>query len=114
MPRVYGNQSKMAEFANREYSEIDFEDRNLSLKKKHLKSVATEDSLDDWFAQSLGIKYEKYMKQKKFIQQIMEDAKKKKMKAESGAKKVVGGKKPPRTKHKSIKIPKKTEGLKKT
>lgn len=50
MPRVFGHQSKKAEDANREYTESDFEDRNLSVKQKHLKSVATEDGIDDWFA----------------------------------------------------------------
>ena len=40
----------------------DFPDRNLALKKKHLKAMATEESLDDWQAQSLGIPYEKFLK----------------------------------------------------
>ena len=55
----------------------DFPDRNLALKKKHLKSIATEESLDDWYAQSLGIPYDKFLKQKRMLQQIMSDAKKK-------------------------------------
>jgi len=55
----------------------DFPDRNLALKKQHLKSIATEESLDDWYAQSLGIPYDKFLKQKKMLQSIMQDAKKK-------------------------------------
>lgn len=50
----------------------------MALKNKHLKTVVTEESLDDWYAQSLGIKYDRYLKQKKMIQQMVKDARKKK------------------------------------
>ena len=54
----------------------DFPDRNLALKKKHLKPMATEDSIDDWYAQSLGIPYDKFLRQKRMLQSIMSGARK--------------------------------------
>ena len=77
LPRVYGAH-RMASEANREWATLDFKDRQMALKNKHLKTVVTEESLDDWYAQSLGIKYDRYLKQKKMIQQMVKDARKKK------------------------------------
>jgi hypothetical protein len=74
---VFGH-NKDARAANQKFASTDFNDRNLSFKKKHLKAVVTEESLDDWYAHSLGIEYDKYIKQKKMLQQIMIDAKRKK------------------------------------
>lgn len=86
MPKVYG-ELRAASNANREWSELDFEDRNMALKKTNIKTIVTEESLDDWYAQSLGIKYERYLKQKKMIQQMLLDAKKKKLATEGPSKK---------------------------
>lgn len=61
LPKVYG-ELRSASNANREWSELDFEDRNMALKKTNIKTIVTEESLDDWYAQSLGIKYERYLK----------------------------------------------------
>jgi hypothetical protein len=60
-PRAFGH-SKDARPINQKFASTDYPDRNLKIKKKHLKAVATEESLDDWYAQSLGIEYEKYIK----------------------------------------------------
>ena len=57
-PHVFGRDAD----ANLMYSNKDFPDRLMSLKYKHLKAVATEESLDDWHAQSLGIPYDKFVK----------------------------------------------------
>ena len=65
-PRVLGYKKEDRQ-ANRTFVETDFPDRNFSLKKTHLKAVATEESLDDWYAQSLGIDYDKYIRQKKML-----------------------------------------------
>ena len=60
-PRAFGH-SKDARLINQKFASTDYPDRNLKIKKKHLKAVATEEPLDDWYAQSLGIEYEKYIK----------------------------------------------------
>jgi hypothetical protein len=57
-----------ARAANQRFASTDYPDRNLKMKKTHLKAVATEESLDDWYANSLGIEYDKYVKQKKMLQ----------------------------------------------
>jgi hypothetical protein len=49
LPRVFGGRKDDRE-ANLTFIETDFADRNFKLKKKHLKAVATEESLDDWYA----------------------------------------------------------------
>ena len=77
LPRAFGSKKDDRQ-ANRKFVETDFADRNFKMKKSHLKAVATEESLDDWYAQSLGIDYDKYIRQKKMLQQIMQDAKRKK------------------------------------
>ena len=49
LPRPFGSRKEEWEH-NRNFVETDFADRNFKLKKKHLKAVATEESLDDWYA----------------------------------------------------------------
>jgi len=61
LPRVFGGKKEDRD-ANLTFATTDFPDRNFKLKKKHLKAVATEESLDDWYAQSLGIDYDKYIR----------------------------------------------------
>ena len=61
LPRAFGGKKEEWEL-NRNFAETDFADRNFKLKKTHLKAVATEESLDDWYAQSLGIDYDKYIR----------------------------------------------------
>lgn len=39
-----------AKRANDQYSNTDFPDRNLAVKKSFMKVVATEESLNDWHA----------------------------------------------------------------
>lgn len=36
-----------------------------------LRPAASEESLDDWYAQSLGIPYDKLVKQKKLLKKLM-------------------------------------------
>ena len=36
--------------------------------------MASEESLDDWYAQSLGIPYDKLLKQKKLLNSIMQES----------------------------------------
>ena len=48
----------------------------MALKHKHIRAVATEESLDDWHAQSLGIPYEKFVRQKKMLASLMNAEKK--------------------------------------
>ena len=51
------------EFYNR-----DFHDREMHTKTHGLlKQVATEETLDDWYAQSIGVDYEKLLRQKKIL-----------------------------------------------
>ena len=52
---------------NERHSNLDFPSRNMAIKQKAIRTVATEESLDDWQAQSLGLTYEKLVKFKKFI-----------------------------------------------
>lgn len=68
-PLAFG-QSNQGRRMNDEYSSIDFPDRNLTLKKEYIKVVATEESLDNWHAQSLGVSQERFQKSKKYLQQI--------------------------------------------
>lgn len=49
LPRTFGSKKEDRE-VNRTFVETDFADRNFKLKKTHLKAVATEESLDDWYA----------------------------------------------------------------
>ena len=65
-PKILG-QGPLAKEIHQKWMATDFPDRNLALKKKHLKSIATEESLDDWYAQSLGIPYDKFLKQKRML-----------------------------------------------
>lgn len=48
-----------AKRANDQYANTDFVDRNLAVKKDFMKVVATEESLNDWHAQSVGLSSEK-------------------------------------------------------
>lgn len=68
-PLVYGT-SVLARKLNDEYSKIDYSDRNLSLKRDFIKIIATEDSIDDWHSQSVGLSQEKYIKCKRFLQHL--------------------------------------------
>ena len=49
IPRVFGGKKEDRK-ANLDFIQTDYLDRNFKLKKKHLKAVATEESLDDWYA----------------------------------------------------------------
>jgi hypothetical protein len=48
-----------AKRANGQYANTDFADRNLAVKKGFMKVVATDESLNDWHAQSVGLSSEK-------------------------------------------------------
>jgi hypothetical protein len=60
---------------NQQFANTDFPDRHLTLKKPQIKVVATEESLDDWHAQSLGISTDKLIKAKKYLQNFQKDKK---------------------------------------
>mmetsp|Transcript_14407 Transcript_14407/g.24554 ORF Transcript_14407/g.24554 Transcript_14407/m.24554 type:complete len:118 (+) Transcript_14407:470-823(+) len=76
LPRTYGF-NKLSKEMNDTYANTDFDDRNFALKMNRLKIIATEECLDDWYAQSVGVPLDKFIKQKRMYQQIMNDAKRK-------------------------------------
>jgi hypothetical protein len=79
-PLAYGTSTYARQF-NERYSNTDFPDRNLALKKGFIKVIATEESLNDWHAQSLDITAEKLVKYKKFLGHLMKQQSGNKMNA---------------------------------
>lgn len=59
---------------NEQYSNTDFPDRNLALKKSFIRVVATEESLNDWHAQSLEISSEKLARYNKFLNNLIKNS----------------------------------------
>ena len=55
----------MQEKKKETFANTDFADRNLVLKKEDLAIIATEQSLDDWHAQSLNMAPEQFSKARK-------------------------------------------------
>ena len=61
---------KNAEESNYSFARKDFPDRHFYQKNdRKFKQVACEETLDDWYAQSVGVQYEQLLKQKRVLRQ---------------------------------------------
>ena len=75
-PLLYGTSVYSRQF-NDKHALTDFPDRHLSQKNKQVRVICTEESLDNWHAQSLGISADRLIKTKKFLTNLKPSNKKK-------------------------------------